>query len=465
MLDSSVVRRRGDSTQSLRRHEHKKENIPRDELQQPHKEKRGGVTCFFSPSFSAALPLLSGVLLLSCALVLPTGASAATSRYYTWDGTGNNVKNPNWGAMDQELRRFQVPKIGYSDNISALGGVGLPSPREISTSLILPNYRTRLRSIRGATDYLTYVGQFYDHDLDLNARINESAPIPVPRCDAYFDPDCLGTVQMEFERSYYNTSTPSDQPRQQINTITSYLDGSVVYGSGSSRAAALRSFVGGKLRSVDEGYGEDLPWNLPEGDRSHVPMANDAGREATMKAAGDVRANVVPPILALQTVFLREHNRKAAEIAAANPLWRDEDIYQEARRYTVALLQAICFYEYVPALGIVMKSYAGYNDTVDASIDNFFSTVSYRYGHSEVGPVVLHINDDGTESAAGHQVLHQHYFQPAKTLQRGVEPILRGMAQRLQNEVKPHFDSAIQHYLFGDPGEDVVRHEERLRSP
>ena len=42
-------------------------------------------------------------------------------------------------------------------------------------------------------------------------------------------------------------------------------------------------------------------------------------------------------------------------------------IYQEARKWNVAYMQAICFYEYMPMLGIAIPRYTGYKPDVDAS--------------------------------------------------------------------------------------------------
>ena len=61
----------------------------------------------------------------------------------------------------------------------------------------------------------------------------------------------------------------------------------------------------------------------------------------------------------------------------------------------MALWQRVTFFEYMPILlGQRLPDYSGYDDSVDPSLDLFFSTVAFRYGHSalttllfRVGPV------------------------------------------------------------------------------
>ena len=52
------------------------------------------------------------------------------------------------------------------------------------------------------------------------------------------------------------TGRGTNTPRQQVNKLTSYIDGSVVYGETEERNKALREFKDGKLKV---GLGDLLP--------------------------------------------------------------------------------------------------------------------------------------------------------------------------------------------------------------
>ena len=56
---------------------------------------------------------------------------------------------------------------------------------------------------------------------------------------------------------------------------------------------------------------------------------------------GDPRTNQNPAFLALGILFYRWHNVLASRIKSRYPLWRDEDVFQAARRWNIATLQVL----------------------------------------------------------------------------------------------------------------------------
>ena len=66
--------------------------------------------------------------------------------------------------------------------------------------------------------------------------------------------------------------------------------------------------------------------------------------------AGDFRVNEQLNLIVVHTLFMREHNRLATQLAALNPRWSDDKIYQEARKINVAQYQHIVFKEWLPII-------------------------------------------------------------------------------------------------------------------
>ena len=135
----------------------------------------------------------------------------------------------------------------------------------------------------------------------------------------------------------------------------------MIYGSDATRAAALRSFVGGLLKTS---AGNLLPFNT-----AGLANANDAQifPDSQLFLAGDVRANENVELTALQTLFVREHNHQAALLAAAHPTWTDEQIFQGARAIVIGEIQSITYNEFLPALlgNNALTAYRGYNPSVN----------------------------------------------------------------------------------------------------
>jgi hypothetical protein len=103
----------------------------------------------------------------------------------------------------------------------------------------------------------------------------------------------------------------------------------------------------------------------------------DPGRAVV---AGDVRANENIALTAIHTLFAREHNRIVGELPA---VLSPETRFQIARRVVGAELQFITYNEFLPALGVHLPPYAGYDPSANAGLGNEFAVVGYR-AHSMI---------------------------------------------------------------------------------
>jgi hypothetical protein len=271
----------------------------------------------------------------------------------------------------------------------------------------------------------------------------------VPAGDERFDPPGTGTAAIPLSRSEYDpaTGTSADNPRQQTNSITAWIDGSVVYGSDVVRAAALRTFVGGRLKSGD---GNLLTLNTVD-----LPNANDAHLVADDRLflAGDVRANENIELTAMQVLFMREHNRVAAALQARNPRWTDEPLYQEARKLVSAEIQAITCTSSPPApLGRgALDRYTGYDRATNPGVANEFSTAAFRLGHSMLGDDVEYLDNNG-EEVRDELALADAFFNPDVVRETGIDPILKYFASDRMQEIDTRVVDGVRNFLFGLPG-------------
>lgn len=188
--------------------------------------------------------------------------------FRTVTGVCNNLENPFFGAAHTPFSRLLQPQ--YEDGLSQLRG----AMQNMENSLLSegpfnpPNPSPRLISISAIRDrpiddgryshLMMQWGQFLDHDLDLapaflhvdcsacNTTDERCAPFRIPNDDPTF-----GDVSPNQQCHPFARSLPVCEagisPRQQVNELTSFIDGSQIYGSSETVANAVRESGSGRL--------------------------------------------------------------------------------------------------------------------------------------------------------------------------------------------------------------------------
>uniref|UniRef100_A0A8R1Y256 Peroxidase n=1 Tax=Onchocerca volvulus TaxID=6282 RepID=A0A8R1Y256_ONCVO len=387
------------------------------------------------------------------------------SRYRTYDGQCNNQIHTMWGASQTQFRRLLPPiyengfnmPVGWNPN-KLYFGYRKPNARSVSRKLLGTKYITPHKTYSAM---LMQWGQFIDHDLDFTAtaisrqafatgaicnrtceHLNPCFNIPL----AHDDPKLLSNPRypcIEFERSSAVCGSGETSLiyrhvtyREQMNTITSYIDGSGIYGSTEEDAYDLRDL------SPDRGL---LRYDiLSSTNKPYLPFERDSPvdcrRNWTLDypvrcfLAGDFRANEQLGLMSMHTIFMREHNRLAIQIASLNPDLDGETIFHETRKIVGAELQHITFYYWLPkVLGKkqfdkLIGPYKGYQPLIDASISNAFATAAFRFGHTLVNPILYRLDENLAPIMQGHIPLRDAFFAPEVLLSTGsIDPYLRGL--------------------------------------
>lgn len=387
-------------------------------------------------------------------LIFSSLISVYSQKNRSVDGSGNNLSNPSWGQVGQQLLRLSPSE--YGDSISSASGSNRMNARQISN--ILFSQSNLINDTRNLSDFCWVFGQFVDHDITLVPGGTELAFIPVPATDTVFDPTGSGSVVIPMHRSeeFHGTGTSISNPRQHENEISAFVDASNVYGSSTSDAKWIRTFVDGKLKVSK---GNLLPFNTFNaeyvGPRSPFApkMENPTPFNDRLFVAGDVRANENTYLTVMHTLFMREHNRLCDVLLQRFPNWSDEEIYQRARKLNGAIIQSITFNEWLPAMGIKLAPYTGYNPTVNPGISNEFSAAVFRMGHTLLNANLRRLNEDGSVHLKGNLHLRDAFFNPLRIVESdGIDPFLRGMAEQTQQSFDAKVIEDVRSFLFGEPG-------------
>ncbi|XP_012253358.2 uncharacterized protein LOC105684530 isoform X2 [Athalia rosae] len=404
----------------------------------------------------------------------------ASLRYRTTDGSCNNPNELWWGSAMSPMQRFLQPT--YQDGIQTIrrsvNGRLLPSPREISSFI----HQDRDIPLASVTHMLMQWGQFVDHDLTATGQSRgfngtvpqccanggagfqppefmhpECLPIPVPTNDRFYGP--LGVRCLEFVRS---GAAPREDcgfgARDQLSQVTSYLDASTVYSSNVQTSDSLRLFRNGLLQ-----YGR-IQSRKPLLPRQESDLCRRGSLATSCFRAGDGRLSEQPALISMHVIFLRQHNRIATELAALNPHWSDEKLFQETRRIIGAFVQLITYREFLPiVLGPdVMKAfdlevtrkgyYEGYDPTVNPNVANSFAAAAYRFGHSLVQHSFVRYDTDH-QPIFNNVSIHDEFNNPVNLHTPGsVDRLLLGLVNQPSQKRDEFITSELTNHLFETPG-------------
>ncbi len=408
------------------------------------------------------------LFLLTCVSAL-AGSQPQPLQPRSLDGSGNNRFRADWGQAGTQYRRVGRPN--YADGVAK--PVSGPPTRYVSNR-VFNDVGQNLFSENGVSQWGWAWGQFLDHDFGLRDETpGEAGPIPFDEDDPLETfTNTFGAIG--FSRTPAAGGTGVNSPRQQINTISSYIDGSNVYGVTPSRLEWLREGpVDGNLANNSARLLLTAAGYLPRADARPAPappvdlMGRLTATPSRAAVAGDVRANENIALTAIHTLFAREHNR----IVAALPAPLAEDLkFEIARRVVNAEEQYITYNEFLPALGVRLDGYHGYDPHANAGLSNEFAVVGYRAHsmiHGEFEPTVpagtypdrqlVAFGRAGIAvEQAGGQVtlvipLNVAFGNPDLLEAVGLGPVLQSLGAERQYANDEQIDNSLRSVLFQVP--------------
>lgn len=159
----------------------------------------------------------------------------------------------------------------YADGVYTLSGANRPSPRRLSR--LFMRGQDGLASESNRTALLAFFGQVVTNEIVMASESGcpiEMHRIEIEKCDEMYDKDCRGDRYIPFHRAAYDRTTGQspNAPREQINQMTSWIDGSFIYSTSEAWLNAMRTFVNGSMLTEKDG-------TMPVRNTMRVPLFNN----------------------------------------------------------------------------------------------------------------------------------------------------------------------------------------------
>jgi len=422
-----------------------------------------------------AQPTAGLLALLVCALALGVAAGPALAFAFeaeSLDGSANNLSHPAWGEAGSPYLRLAPAR--YGDGVGTM--VSGPNPRYVSNRIFNPRGQD-LFSPRNLSQWVWVWGQYVDHSIGHALEGSEEASIPFDSSDPLESfSDTLGSIPFTRNAIAPGTGSGPGNPRRQINQVPSFIDNSSLYGSSPARLEWMREGPDNGEPSKAGSHlllpGKFLPQASARGNPSTAPpMVTEGALAAAPQnavVAGDVRANENVQLTALTTLFAREHNRIVSQLPRS---LSNEEQFQIARRIVAAEEQYITYTEFLPAVGVTLAPYGGYDPNVDPELSDEFATVGFR-AHSMVNGaehVEVKASAFGSAKLAGLEALGvtsapapKHmlvltipqgasFYDPGLIPAIGLAPILKGLTDEPGYANDEQIDDSLRSVLFEIP--------------
>ena len=170
---------------------------------------------------------------------------------------------------------------------------------------------------------------------------------------------------------------------------------------------------------------------------------------------GDIRVNEQIALTVFHTIFVREHNRIARELQTLNSEIGDETIFRLTREIVAAEIQKITYKDYLSIIlgqrffDEIIKPYEAYDPRLDSTIPNAFATAAYRFGHSQIRPVLDRLDKNFQNISAGPLSLAEAFFSPSLFAEsEGTDPLLRGLISKPVRTVDEFVNFVLTTLLF-----------------
>ncbi|XP_031426883.1 eosinophil peroxidase-like [Clupea harengus] len=398
------------------------------------------------------------------------------NQYRTTTSVCNNRKFPRRGSSNTPFLRLLPAE--YQDGVNLpqgwdpmlqRNGALLPLVRLVSNR-ILSTANEDVVSDNLYTHLITIFGQWTDHDLTFTPhspsirsfnsgtncdesclRTEPCFPIRIPPNDTRFgrnSDECIPFFRSAPACGTGNTGHifGAANVREQLNSLTAFLDVGQVYGADEGLARDLRDLTtdSGLLR-VNEGFNDSgrelLPFSpMKDMCASRGRITNDTNaEEVPCFIAGDERVDENIGLSSMHTMMMREHNRLARALAKLNPQWSGETLFQEARKIMGGYFQVITFRDYLRHIigpdilnGPEIGPFPGYDENVDPSISNVFATAAFRFAHLAIQPFMFRLDENYQDHQKWPSVLfHRNFFTPWRLVfEGGIDPVIRGLVGR-----------------------------------